>query len=278
MEQVNIRRTRESKKAAVPPAAGVSAERDLPLRITLLQPPPGVRFCLQRGRDERVGQTDSSGQDISFDLSVRVKSLDGGSPPRLLGPFTQGPPTGRFVYVCSGTLAGQTDSPWSRRAKVGLTRITPALIEEALKNPGSKLEARFHGMAGDGGPSCATVRLIDGGWRVIRASAPARRRRAEATREQFTNLKQVPNVGPAVAADLRLLGIDAPQDLRARDPYKMYDDLCRITGTRHDPCVLDTFIAAVRFMGGEPGKPWWKYTAERKRHLAIRGVGSSIVG
>jgi hypothetical protein len=30
------------------------------------------------------------------------------------------------------------------------------------------------------------------------------------------------------------------------------DDLCRITGQRHDPCLLDTFIAAVRFMEGDP--------------------------
>jgi hypothetical protein len=50
----------------------------------------------------------------------------------------------------------------------------------------------------------------------------------------------------------------------------MYDDLCRITGQRHDPCLLDTFIAAVRFMEGEPKKSWWKYTAERRRVLAAR--------
>ena len=49
-----------------------------------------------------------------------------------------------------------------------------------------------------------------------------------------------------------------------------YDDLCRVTGKRHDPCMLDTFIAAVRFMGGEPAKPWWKYTAERKKELKSR--------
>jgi hypothetical protein len=152
------------------------------------------------------------------------------------------------------------------------------LIEEPLKNPKSTLEARFHGTAGDGGPSCATVRLIDGGWRLILASTSTRRQRAEPTRDEFTKLKQVPNVGPAVAADLRLLGIDAPQDLRGRDPYKMYDELCRITGARHDPCLLDTFIAAVRFMGGEPAKPWWKYTAERKRNLAARSVGSRAYG
>ena len=43
------------------------------------------------------------------------------------------------------------------------------------------------------------------------------------------------------------------------------------TGQRHDPCLLDTFIAAARYMAGEPKRPWWKYTAERKRELAARG-------
>ena len=83
-------------------------------------------------------------------------------------------------------------------------------------------------------------------------------------------LEDIPNVGPAVAGDLRRLAITQPDDLLGRDPYAMYDDLRRITGQRHDPCLLDTFIAAVRFMEGERKKPWWKYTAERKRELANR--------
>jgi hypothetical protein len=89
-------------------------------------------------------------------------------------------------------------------------------------------------------------------------------------REKIARLEDIPNVGPAVAVDLRQLGITLPTDLLGRDPYVMYDDLCRITAQRHDPCLLDTFIAAVRFMAGEPRKPWWKYTAERKRELAAR--------
>jgi hypothetical protein len=87
---------------------------------------------------------------------------------------------------------------------------------------------------------------------------------------EIARLEDIPNVGPAVAADLRQLGITLPDDLLGRDPYELYDDLCRLTGQRHDPCLLDTFIAAVRFMAGEPKKPWWKYTAERKRELANR--------
>src|SRR6266852_4545179 len=90
----------------------------------------------------------------------------------------------------------------------------------------------------------------------------------------IARLEDIPNVGPAVAADLRRLGITSPGDLLGRDPYAMYDDLCRISGQHHDPCLLDTFIAAVRFMAGEPKQPWWKYTAERKRELAARNAGS----
>jgi hypothetical protein len=86
----------------------------------------------------------------------------------------------------------------------------------------------------------------------------------------IARLEDIPNVGPAIAADLRQLGIKSAGELVGRDPYAMYDDLCRITKQRHDPCLLDTFIAAVRFMEGEPKKPWWKYTAERKKALAAR--------
>ena len=89
-------------------------------------------------------------------------------------------------------------------------------------------------------------------------------------REELACLEDIPNIGPAIAADLRQLEIMLPADLLGRDPYAMYDDLSRITGQRHDPCLLDTFIAAVRYMAGEPKRLWWKYTAERKRELAAR--------
>ncbi len=94
--------------------------------------------------------------------------------------------------------------------------------------------------------------------------------RQGSSRREITSLEDIPNIGPSIAADLRQLGINAPDELRGRDPYAMYDDLCRLTGHHHDPCLLDTFIAAVRFMEGAPKNPWWKYTAERKRLMARR--------
>jgi hypothetical protein len=91
-----------------------------------------------------------------------------------------------------------------------------------------------------------------------------------ATVEQAVRLEDIPNIGKQIAADLRALGFQTPSELAGKDPYDMYDRLCAMTGIRHDPCLLDTFISAVRFMDGGPPVPWWAYTAERKRAMATR--------
>ena len=79
-----------------------------------------------------------------------------------------------------------------------------------------------------------------------------------------TVLEAIPNVGASIARDLRSIGIKQPQELIGRNPHSLYQALCDRTRTRQDPCVLDTFISAVRFMEGAPARPWWSYTAERK--------------
>ena len=81
-------------------------------------------------------------------------------------------------------------------------------------------------------------------------------------------LEDIPNVGCAVADDLRALGITAPSGLVGRAPWALYAELNARRGFCHDPCLLDTFIAATRFMAGEPARPWWHYTAERKARQA----------
>lgn len=88
------------------------------------------------------------------------------------------------------------------------------------------------------------------------------------TAAEAQKLEDLPNIGKAMAGDFRLLGIAHPRQLVGRDPYRLYDELCAATGARHDLCVIDTFISAVRFMEGAPPHPWWRYTAERKRRLA----------
>ena len=77
-------------------------------------------------------------------------------------------------------------------------------------------------------------------------------------------LEQLPNIGPSLAADLRSIGITQPADLRSQDAYALYRRLCTVTGQRQDPCVRDTFMAAVDFMNGATAAPWWHYTPLRK--------------
>jgi Pathogenicity locus len=86
-------------------------------------------------------------------------------------------------------------------------------------------------------------------------------------REDAIRLEDIPNIGPSIANDLRMIGVQAPAQLIGGDPYQLYDQLCQLTQIRHDPCVIDCFISAVRFMEGAPKLPWWHYTPERKQHL-----------
>ena len=87
-------------------------------------------------------------------------------------------------------------------------------------------------------------------------------------RKTVTELTELPNIGPAIAEDLHLLGILHPQDLINQNPYQLFKNLCRKTGVRHDPCVLDVFLAAVDYMEGGEAVPWWKFTAQRKKNLS----------
>ncbi|HJV93887.1 MAG TPA: helix-hairpin-helix domain-containing protein [Azonexus sp.] len=84
-------------------------------------------------------------------------------------------------------------------------------------------------------------------------------------RANVTRLEDLPNIGKAMAADLRLIGIRKPEQLAGRDALDLYDELCMETGMRHDPCVIDVFMSVVSFMNGGPALPWWSFTAERKR-------------
>ena len=89
-------------------------------------------------------------------------------------------------------------------------------------------------------------------------------------RSTVTRLEALPNVGPAVARDLQKIGIHHPEKLIGMDPFQMYDELCAETGIRQDPCVLDVFMSVVHFMEGGEAVPWWSFTAERKKLVALQ--------
>lgn len=85
------------------------------------------------------------------------------------------------------------------------------------------------------------------------------------------DLRALPNIGPAIAQKLIRLGIEQPGDLRGQDPERLFRQLCDLDGRRHDPCLLDTFVAAVDHANGAPARPWWYYSRQRKASVARAG-------
>lgn len=82
---------------------------------------------------------------------------------------------------------------------------------------------------------------------------------------ECVELRQIPNIVPSMVRDFELMGIRRPADLVGADPFALYQKICKLTGQRHDPCVLDTYMAAVDFMNGGPPRDWWSFTPKRKR-------------
>jgi hypothetical protein len=81
-------------------------------------------------------------------------------------------------------------------------------------------------------------------------------------------LEDLISVGPAILRDFEMLGINSVAQLSRRSPQAMYDQLCRLTGTRQDPCVLDVFNAAVA-QARDAKLPaeqcrWWFWSKVRK--------------
>jgi hypothetical protein len=140
-------------------------DQNVSLGIVLENPPPGVRFAVQRGKTELLDPISVSTKDLVFEFSIRVRDDQADGTPNFLGPFAQGPVRGRFVYVNSGTMAGEPESCWTRRAKIPLRGIAWDLIRKAAA-AGSVIEVRIAGTARDGGPACATVPLLGRGWRL----------------------------------------------------------------------------------------------------------------
>jgi hypothetical protein len=137
---------------------------ELHLRITVVDPIPGVWLRLQSGRADLIEPGVITPSEISFDFTVRVGPPQSSGSPNFLGPCTQGPPGERFVYINAGVHAGQSGTPWDRRAKIPLRGISRTLLAAALKEPGSFLEVRYPGRGKDGGPTCASVRLAPDAW------------------------------------------------------------------------------------------------------------------
>lgn len=133
-------------------------ERSVLARVRVKNPLPGCAYALQQ-RDGSLDQVQIAGtEDLVFTTAITLKlTKDSTLDPR--GLHVSGPRQGRFLYVNSGTSAGQTASCWTRRAKVPLRGIEAA-VPLALDVMPPVIETTVAGCARDGGPACASVPLL----------------------------------------------------------------------------------------------------------------------
>ena len=82
-------------------------------------------------------------------------------------------------------------------------------------------------------------------------------------------LEDLPNIGSAIAGDLRGLGIHSPTQLAAMEPLATYLRLSTPMGLRHDPCVLYTLMAARHYLDTGEALSWWKFTDAGKQLLSV---------
>jgi len=111
-------------------------------------------------------------------------------------------------------------------------------------------------------------------------AASSRLRRALETRHTISmaspvarpverRLRDLAGIGKSIESNLRLLGITSVDELSQVSGDFLYNELCRATGVRQDPCVLDTFRCAVA-QARNPALPadqrnWWWWSRQRKQ-------------
>jgi hypothetical protein len=81
-------------------------------------------------------------------------------------------------------------------------------------------------------------------------------------------LESLVSVGPAMLRDFHLLGIHTVVQLGRRNPRRLYEKLCEVTGQSVDICCLDVFTAAIA-QARNPRLPveqrqWWYWSRLRK--------------
>lgn len=145
-------------------------------------------------------------------------------------------------------LANGSVEVWRSQVSMYRRQRTPRCLDES--QGGSTLPRR-----GDEGKML----------RIFSTTSSAAMNPAKVVREKVRKFSDLPNIGPAAAKDFELLGFKNPGELKGADPLELYNALSHMTGTYQDACVLDVFMSVTEFLDGNPPKPWWNFTGQRKQ-------------
>ena len=133
---------------------------DLPGRSCGASPDfPGydnIHVGLQRRakRDELLGLTPGDASAAQWTIDCQVTDTEAGRDVR--GPYIQGPPGGRFIYLNWVTVDDADNVRLFRRAKLWLDGVQPAVLDEAAST--GLLVGRLGLTDSKGNPTCSAGR------------------------------------------------------------------------------------------------------------------------
>jgi Family of unknown function (DUF5990) len=105
-------------------------------------------------RDELLGVVPGDAAAASWALEATVTQSPSGTDVK--GPYIQGPPGGRFIYLSWGTVAGDGVFTMFRRAKLRLDAVPADVLGRAVES--GLLVGRLGLTDQKGHPLCASVR------------------------------------------------------------------------------------------------------------------------
>jgi hypothetical protein len=164
-----------------PTPAAPPTEHLVRLRVVCKAPPKPEDYDAEFGLQDNSSTTDwrlhpgavQANGDHHFEFGLRVRRNPATGSPNFLGDFVHGGAAQRFVYLswrarhCRAVPpdAAPAGAVWQRRMKIHLATITWPQVEEVVERQGV-LEVAVDGTARDGGPNCASVKLLGNGWTV----------------------------------------------------------------------------------------------------------------
>jgi len=87
------------------------------------------------------------------------------------------------------------------------------------------------------------------------------------SRSPSKQLEQIPGVGRKIAQTLREIGIRSADDLRGKNPEKLYQKLCRYKANPVDRCMLYVLRCAVYYASNTEHDSkllkWWNWKDDK---------------
>ena len=219
-----------------------------------------ARGARARGRSARRARTRSCGAAVERPArpgpaSSRSRPISASAPASCAAASRRrsatGPSAWRACCACEHALAA---------ARAG-EELAPAAFAAGYAD-----QAHFaHECRALAGRAAATALLLSRASVSYKTAAVGS---ATIARMTMSELQTIPNVGPAVARKLARVDIASVATCADATARSSSSASARSTRCRHDPCLLDTFVAAVDYANGAPARPWWEYSRERKARAA----------